>query len=76
MDKLLHMQLHTLEGIFDKKGKPVIDKKTKEPKKIPDPDWILNRVPNKGLYNLQTLSERKTSLELATPTLARLCSTE
>jgi 5'-3' exonuclease len=34
-------ELHTLEGIFDKKGKPVIDKKTKEPKKIPNPDWIL-----------------------------------
>ena len=34
-------ELHTLEGIFDKKGKPVIDKKTKEPKKIPDPSWIL-----------------------------------
>jgi 5'-3' exonuclease len=34
-------ELHTLEGIFDKKGKPVIDKKTKEPKKIPDPGFIL-----------------------------------
>lgn len=34
-------ELHTLDGIFDKKGKPVIDKKTKEPKVIPDPDWIL-----------------------------------
>jgi 5'-3' exonuclease len=34
-------ELHTLKGIFDKKGKPVIDKKTKEPKKIPDPGWIL-----------------------------------
>jgi len=34
-------ELHTIEGIFDKKGKPVIDKKTKEPKKIPDPQWIL-----------------------------------
>lgn len=34
-------ELHTLEGILDKKGKPVIDKKTKEPKKIPDPKWIL-----------------------------------
>ena len=34
-------ELHTLEGIFDKKGKPVIDKKTKEAKKIPDPKWIL-----------------------------------
>ena len=34
-------ELHTLEGIFDKKGKLVIDKKTKEPKKIPDPAFIL-----------------------------------
>lgn len=34
-------ELHTLEGIFDKKGKPVIDKKTKEPKVIPDPKFIL-----------------------------------
>jgi len=34
-------ELHTLQGIFDKKGKPVIDKKTKEPKKIPDPKFIL-----------------------------------
>ena len=34
-------ELHTLDGIFDKKGKLVIDKKTKEPKKIPDPAFIL-----------------------------------
>jgi 5'-3' exonuclease len=34
-------ELHTIEGIFDKKGSPVKDKKTKEPKKIPDPAWIL-----------------------------------
>lgn len=34
-------ELHTLTGIFDKKGKAVIDKKTKEPKKIPDPGFIL-----------------------------------
>ena len=34
-------ELHTLEGIFDKKGKLVVDKKTKEPKKIPDPKFIL-----------------------------------
>jgi 5'-3' exonuclease len=34
-------ELHTLNGIFDKKGKAVIDKKTKEPKKIPDPGFIL-----------------------------------
>lgn len=34
-------ELHTLEGILDKRGKPVIDKKTKLPKVIPDPTWIL-----------------------------------
>jgi len=34
-------ELHTLDGILDKKGKLVIDKKTKEPKRIPDPEWIL-----------------------------------
>ena len=34
-------ELHTIEGIFDKKGNPVIDKKTKEPKKIPNPEWLL-----------------------------------
>ena len=34
-------ELHTIEGIFDKKGAPVKDKKTKETKSIPDPTWIL-----------------------------------
>lgn len=34
-------ELHTLAGILDKKGNLVIDKKTKEPKKIPEPGWIL-----------------------------------
>lgn len=34
-------ELHTITGIFDKKGKAVVDKKTKEPKTIPDPEWIL-----------------------------------
>ena len=34
-------ELHTLKGIFDKKGAPVKDKKTKEAKTIPDPKWIL-----------------------------------
>jgi len=29
------------EGIFDDKGKPVIDKKTKEPKPAPNPEWLL-----------------------------------
>ena len=31
----------THEGIFDAKGKRVIDKKTQEPKAIPDPKWLL-----------------------------------
>lgn len=34
-------ELITLEGIFDAKGKAVIDKKTKEPKTIPNPQWLL-----------------------------------
>ena len=34
-------ELISMEGIFDAKGKSVIDKKTKEPKKIPDPAWLL-----------------------------------
>ena len=34
-------ELLTLEGIFDAKGKLVIDKKTKEPKTIPNPEWLL-----------------------------------
>jgi 5'-3' exonuclease len=31
----------THEGYFDKKNKPVIDKKTNEPKAAPDPQWLL-----------------------------------
>lgn len=31
----------THEGYFDDKGKPVIDKKTNEPKPAPDPEWLL-----------------------------------
>ena len=31
----------TFEGVFDKKGKRVIDNKTKEPKAVPDPQWLL-----------------------------------
>ena len=31
----------THEGYFDEKGKYVIDKKTKLPKGIPDPEWLL-----------------------------------
>lgn len=34
-------ELHTLNGILDAKGRLVVDKKTKEPKKIPDPKWLL-----------------------------------
>ena len=34
-------ELHTLKGILDRKGKYVIDKKTKLPKTIPEPKWIL-----------------------------------
>ena len=34
-------ELITLEGIFDAKGNPVIDKKTKLPKACPDPAWLL-----------------------------------
>ena len=31
----------THEGIFDAKGKRVIDKKTQEPKEVPNPEWLL-----------------------------------
>ena len=31
----------THEGVFDAKGKPVIDKKTKEAKPAPNPEWLL-----------------------------------
>jgi 5'-3' exonuclease len=31
----------THEGIFDDKGRPVVDKKTKEAKPAPDPEWLL-----------------------------------
>ena len=31
----------THEGYFDDKGKPVIDKKTKEAKSAPNPEWLL-----------------------------------
>jgi 5'-3' exonuclease len=34
-------ELHTIEGIFNKKGERVIDKKTKEPKVVPDPEYLL-----------------------------------
>ena len=31
----------THEGYFDKKGELVVDKKTKEPKEAPNPEWLL-----------------------------------
>ena len=34
-------ETHTITGIFDKKGKLVLDKKTKEPKEVPNPEWLL-----------------------------------
>lgn len=34
-------ELLTLTGIWDGKGKRVMDKKTKEPKTVPDPEWLL-----------------------------------
>jgi 5'-3' exonuclease len=34
-------ELITSKGIFNSKGKPVMDKKTKEAKAIPDPEWLL-----------------------------------
>ena len=34
-------ETHTLEGILDKKGRPVKDKKTGEAKAIPNPEWLL-----------------------------------
>lgn len=34
-------QLITLEGVFDEKNRPVVDKKTKQPLPAPDPQWLL-----------------------------------
>lgn len=34
-------ELHTIHGIYDHKGKRVLNKKTKLPKPIPDPQYIL-----------------------------------
>ena len=34
-------ELITLKGIYDAKGREVVDKKTKQPKTIPDPKWLL-----------------------------------
>jgi len=34
-------QLITIDGVFDDKGKHIIDRKTGKPKEIPDPEWLL-----------------------------------
>ena len=34
-------ELITLEGTYDARGREIIDKKTKLPKRIPDPEWLL-----------------------------------
>jgi 5'-3' exonuclease len=34
-------ELLTVQGIFDAKGRAVVDKKTKLPKVIPNPEWLL-----------------------------------
>lgn len=34
-------ELHTIKGIFNDKGTVIIDKKTKLPKTVPDPKWLL-----------------------------------
>ena len=34
-------ELITTNGVYNDKGKEVIDKKTKEPKQIGDPEWLL-----------------------------------
>lgn len=34
-------ELLTVKGIFDAKGQTVIDKKTKQPKTVPEPKWLL-----------------------------------
>lgn len=34
-------ELITCEGIFDDRGRAVVDKKTKAPKAVPDPEWLL-----------------------------------
>lgn len=31
----------TLDGIFNDRGKPIVDAKTKEPKKLESPEWLL-----------------------------------
>lgn len=34
-------ELITVDGIFDNRGQPVLDKKTKLPKPVPNPQWLL-----------------------------------
>lgn len=34
-------ELLTITGIYDERGKVIVDKKTKEPKTIPNPEWLL-----------------------------------
>ena len=34
-------ELITVRGIFDARGREVIDKKTKQPKTVPNPEWLL-----------------------------------
>lgn len=34
-------ELITVRGVFDARGREVIDKKTKQPKTVPDPEWLL-----------------------------------
>lgn len=34
-------ELITVQGVFDDKNQPVLDKKTKLPKSVPNPDWLL-----------------------------------
>jgi 5'-3' exonuclease len=33
--------LTTIDGYFTDKGEPVLDKKTGQPKKAPNPEWLL-----------------------------------
>jgi 5'-3' exonuclease len=34
-------ELISIKGIFDAKGQAIVDKKTKMPKAVPDPEWLL-----------------------------------
>ena len=37
----VNRELITVDGVLNDRGQPVIDKKTKEPKAVPDPSWTL-----------------------------------